>query len=52
MLQIEQNKELAASFQGMKYCAENHNYTRRFATNNLLNIPRTKPTEYTVSQLQ
>ena len=52
MLQIEQNKELATSLQGMKYCAENHNYTRRFSTNNLLNIPRAKPTEYTVLQLQ
>ena len=32
MLQIEHNKQLAASFSGLKCCGENHNYAARLTT--------------------
>ena len=30
MIQTENNKRLAASFSGLKYYGENHNYTTRY----------------------
>ena len=38
MLQIENNKQIAASFSELKYCGKNHNYTTRLATRKLLDI--------------
>ena len=34
MLQIEQNKQLAAFFPGLKYCGESHNYMTPSAAKN------------------
>ena len=39
MLEIEQNKQLATSFPGMKYCGESHNYMAQSAAKTLLDIP-------------
>ena len=36
MIQIENNKRLAASFAGLKYCGENYNYTTQSATSYLI----------------
>ena len=46
MLQIEQNKQLAASFPGLKYCDESHNYMTRSATKKLLDIPTNRTDRY------
>ena len=39
VLQIEQNKELAASFPELKYCGKSHNYMTWLAVKILLHIP-------------
>ena len=46
MLQIENDKELAASFLGLKYCGENHNYKARSMTKKLLNISQNRADKY------
>ena len=46
MLQIEQYKQLAASFPGLKYCSESHNYMTRSATKKLLHIPTKRTDRY------
>ena len=46
MLQIEQNKPLAASFLGLKYCGESHNYTTRSAAKKVLHIPTNRTDRY------
>ena len=46
MLQIEQNKQLAASFPGLKYCGESHNYMTRLATKKLLHILTNRTDRY------
>ena len=47
MLQIENNKQLAASFLRLTCCGENHNYTiRSAATSKLLDIPSNKTDKY------
>ena len=39
MCQLEQNKKLAATFYGLAYTKEKHNYNRRSARKRLLDIP-------------
>ena len=39
MCQLEQNKKLAATFPGLVYTKEKHNYNTRSARKNLLDIP-------------
>ena len=39
MCQLEQNKKLAATFPGLVYAKEKHNYNTRSARKNLLDIP-------------
>ena len=39
MCQLEQNKKLAATFTGLVYTKEKHNYNTRSARKNLLDIP-------------
>ena len=39
MSQLEQNKKLAATFSGLVYTQEKHNYNTRSARKNLLDIP-------------
>ena len=46
MLQIEQNKQLAASFPGLKYCGEGHNYMTWSTTKKLLHIPTNRTDRY------
>ena len=46
MLEIVQNKQLAASFPGLKYCGESHNYMTRSATKKLLHIPTKRTDRY------
>ena len=46
MLQIEINKQLAASISRLKYSSENHNYTTPFLTWKLLDIPSNRIDKY------
>ena len=39
MQQIGKNKQLAASFSGIKYSGESHNYTKGSATKKLTDFP-------------
>ena len=46
MLQIEQNKQIVASFPRLKYCGESHNYMTPSATKKILHIPTNKTDRY------
>ena len=46
MLQIVQNKQLAASFPGVKCCGESHNYMTQSTTKKLLHIPTNRTDRY------
>ena len=46
MLKIEQNKQLAASFQGLKYFVKSHNYITWMAGKILLHIPTNRTDRY------
>ena len=46
MLQIEQNKQIAASFPGLKYCGESHSFMTLSATKKTLHIPTNKTGRY------
>ena len=46
VLQIEQNKELAASFPELKYCGKSHNYMTWLAVKILLHIPTNSTDRY------
>ena len=45
VLQIENNKQLAASFSRLKYCGKNHNYAM-IGARKLLNIPSRRADKY------
>ena len=45
MLQIENNKQLAASFSRLKYCGKNHN-NAMIGARKLLNIPSKRTDKY------
>ena len=46
MLQIKQNKQIAASFLGLKYCGKRDNYMTRSAAKKLLHIPANRTDRY------